>query len=135
MAISRKKIHIKIMKKITSSAEFEELLKMDRVMMFFGGNFHGISKLNEARILEDYYYSILLCHLYQKKVDFTLGMMDVDEERNVEELYVSNNIRCIPTVIYYKKGVEIGREVGYMKEHIDFFKSDLAEKADDSDTA
>lgn len=121
------------MKKITSSAEFEELLKEERAMLFFMGWFDGTSIMQQGFILEEYYYSILLYHLHQKKVDFCLGIVDVGGEEVPLELCESYNIKYVPTAIYFRNGIQINREMAYIKGHTDFFQSALKENADEGD--
>ena len=122
-----------MMKKITNMAEFEELLKEERALLFIMGSFDVPSKLQQGFILEEYYYSILLYHLHQKKVDFALGIVDIHGEEVQLELCESYSIKYVPMAIYFKNGIQINREVGYMKGHTDFFQSALKENADDKE--
>lgn len=122
-----------MMKKITNMAEFEELLKEERSMLFIMGSFDGTSKMQQGFILEEYYYSILLYHLHQKKVDFSLGIVDIHGEEVPLELCESYSIKYVPQAIYFKNGIQINREVAYMKGHTDFFQSALKENADDKE--
>ena len=122
-----------MMKKITNMAEFEELLKEERALLFIMGSFDVPSKLQQGFILEEYYYSILLYHLHQKKVDFALGIVDIHGEEVPLELCESYSIKYVPQAIYFKNGIQINREVGLMKGHTDFFQSALKENADDKE--
>lgn len=121
------------MKKITNMAEFEELLKEERTMLFFMGFFDGTSKMQQGFILEEYYYSILLYHLHQKKVDFALGIVDIHGEEVPLELCESYSIKYVPQAIYFKNGIQINREIALIKGHTDFFQSALKENADDKE--
>ncbi|MBM3171932.1 MAG: hypothetical protein FJZ75_10030 [Bacteroidetes bacterium] len=121
------------MKKITNMAEFEELLKEERTMLFFMGFFDGTSKMQQGFILEEYYYSILLYHLHQKKVDFALGIVDLHGEEVPLELCESYSIKYVPQAIYFKNGIQINREIALIKGHTDFFQSALKENADDKE--
>jgi hypothetical protein len=122
-----------MMKKITNMAEFEELLKEERTMLFFMGFFDGTSVMKQGFILEEYYYSILLYHLHQKKVDFALGIVDIGEDGVPLELCESYNVKYVPTAIYFKNGIQINREIAFIKGHTDFFQSALKENADDKE--
>ncbi len=84
-----------------TSSDFESTIKSGTVLVDFWAPWCGPCKM-AGPIIED------LSNEYAGKV--TVGKINVDEEQNLASKY---GVQSIPTVILFKDGVEVGRQVGF----------------------
>jgi thioredoxin 1 len=92
---------------VITDSNFDELLKSGKPLVVdFWAEWCGPCKMI-GPIVED------LSHEYEGKV--TIGKLDVDENNDVTTRY---GIRNIPTILFFKDGVQVDKQVGATQKSV-----------------
>jgi len=92
---------------VITDSNFDELLKSGKPLVVdFWAEWCGPCKM-VGPIVED------LSHEYEGKV--TIGKLDVDENNDVTTRY---GIRNIPTILFFKDGVQVDKQVGATQKSV-----------------
>ncbi|HET9570873.1 MAG TPA: thioredoxin [Bacteroidales bacterium] len=92
---------------VITDSNFDELLKSGKPLVVdFWAEWCGPCKMI-GPIVED------LAHEYEDKV--TIGKLDVDDNNDVTTRY---GIRNIPTILFFKDGVQVDKQVGATQKSV-----------------
>lgn len=92
---------------VITDSNFDELLKSGKPLVVdFWAEWCGPCKMI-GPIVED------LSHEYEEKV--IIGKLDVDENNDVTTRY---GIRNIPTILFFKDGVQVDKQVGATQKSV-----------------
>lgn len=92
---------------VITDSNFDELLKSGKPLVVdFWAEWCGPCKMI-GPIVED------LSHEYEDKV--TIGKLDVDENNDITTRY---GIRNIPTILFFKDGVQVDKQVGATQKSV-----------------
>jgi thioredoxin 1 len=92
---------------VITDSNFDELLKSGKPLVVdFWAEWCGPCKMI-GPIVED------LSHEYEEKV--TIGKLDVDENNDITTRY---GIRNIPTILFFKDGVQVDKQVGATQKSV-----------------
>jgi len=92
---------------VITDSNFDELLKSGKPLVVdFWAEWCGPCKMI-GPILED------LSHEYEEKV--IIGKLDVDDNNDVTTRY---GIRNIPTILFFKDGVQVDKQVGATQKSV-----------------
>jgi thioredoxin 1 len=92
---------------VITDSNFDELLKSGKPLVVdFWAEWCGPCKM-VGPIIED------LAHEYEEKV--IIGKMDVDENSDITSRF---GIRNIPTILFFKDGVQVDKQVGATQKSV-----------------
>lgn len=91
------------MKYIESNQDFEKTLKTEIVVVDFYADWCGPCRMLTP-VIEN------LTNLFQDNARVAVTKLDVDKVGSVAAKY---GVNSIPTIIFFKNGVEYGRAIGY----------------------